>query len=167
MGTMGRHRLFPLLVVLLAIASNFHWASTHPQSANLKKATAPKVNPIRKENDPGHNFSYEFLSPQKILTGCSGTEFASGEVKRVYFFVDATGKKKFISPNKSAEVVFPTPSGLPGLTRVQRVFMQEMCFPAPCKVQGFCSPGSTIGPTGWNFPKCKCKSVSFCQFVTD
>lgn len=154
------------MCLLLAVATNFRWTSAQPEQSSEQADTkglfsfgSSSDQANDNQDDPGHTFSYEFLSPQKILTGCSGTKYANGDVKRVYYFVDATGKKKFIFPHKAVEVVFPSPAGLPGLTRSQKVHMSEMCFPTPCNVQGVCSPGSTIGPTGWSLPKCKLMTI--------
>lgn len=151
-----------LALLFTLITLNLHFAtssSPNPQYQQLDNTKGFFSSSNEEEHHP-HKFSYEFETPQKILTGCSGTKDSSEETITEYYFVDASGVKKIIAPDQPAEVVFPSNTGLPGLTRIQKVYMYEMCFPTPCNVQGSCSPtGSTVGPTGWSL---KCKTfVSF------
>jgi hypothetical protein len=141
----------PYHIVSCIFLSSIVWASGSPSPQDYYPADY-----LRHASDAaGHSFSYEFVSPQRIITGCEGTRFASGDRKTQFFFIDATGKKKVIYPDVPAEVVLPSPSGIPGISRTQKLYMHELCFPEPCETGPCSNTGIALTSSGWSFPKCK------------
>lgn len=91
----------------------------------------------------GLPFNHEASTPQKITTGCQGLKYANGEMDISYFFVDATGQKKFIPRGGNTKVAFPGPVIFPGVFRYSTVYFHEFCFPVEC----LCTTcGYVVGP---------------------
>ena len=93
-----------------------------------------------------HRFTYEAVTPQKIITGCRGTEFPeTKEIQQSFYIIDATGTRKTVEPDTTVEVVFPFPvdSSYTQPHRRQLVRFIEICFPSQCRAP---SCGFTVGP---------------------
>ena len=87
--------------------------------------------------------TYEGQTPQKIMTGCEILRFPNGEEDILYYFLDASQKKKYVSPGGSMKVAFPGALIIPGIFRISTVNFKEFCFPVECKSS---SCGFVVGP---------------------
>ena len=87
--------------------------------------------------------TYEGQTPQKIMTGCEVWRYPNGEEDILYYFLDASQKKKYVSPGGSMKVAFPGALIIPGIFRVSTVEFKEFCFPVECKCN---TCGFVVGP---------------------
>ena len=101
-------------------------------------------NSARQGRAIGTPFAYEAETPQKIRTGCQGFKYGNdGDMDISYYFVDASGQKKFIPTGGSTKVAFPGPALYPGVLKHTNVYFQDFCFPVEC---GSSSCGQVVGP---------------------
>ena len=101
-------------------------------------------NSAREGKAIGTPFAYEAETPQKVKTGCQGFKYGNdGDLDISYYFVDASGQKKFIPTGGSTKVAFSEPALFPGALRHAMVYFHEFCFPVECAST---TCGQVVGP---------------------
>ncbi|CAG7824240.1 unnamed protein product [Allacma fusca] len=112
-------------------------------SGSIFSNLQPTFDGAQRRQGSSYPFQYEGQTPQRITTGCQGVKYDSGDADIEYYFVDATGKKKIISPGASLDVAFPGPSIFPGVYKHFTVYYHEFCFPLECSSN---TCGYVVGP---------------------